>query len=275
MTNLQIMILSALQGLTEFLPISSSGHLILVSKFTNFPDQGVEMDIAVHVGSVLAILIYFHKDIGEIIKDVFTSYFMPSLKTYGSRLFWLIVIGTIPAVIFGLILHYNGTDWLRDTKIIGWNILIFGIVLWIADNYSPSVRKIDDMQIKDAIIVGIIQSLALIPGTSRSGVTITMARFLGIDRREAAKFSMLLSIPTIIGAGILSAWRIYHRDDWMGFYYSFGAVGYSFIASILVIFFMMNWLKQYSFLPFVIYRILLGTFLLIYSYGYIGYLGFE
>lgn len=267
MSQLQIIVLSIIQGLAEFLPISSSGHLILLSKFSSFPDQGVEIDVAVHIGSVLAVLIYFYKDIWQIIKEVPASYFVPNLKNYGSRLFWLVVIGTIPAAICGLLLYHFGSDWTRSTRIIGWNIIIFGIILWLADEKCSAHRDINSLGVKDAVLIGLAQSLALIPGTSRSGITITMARILGVQRREAAKFSMLLSIPTIIGAGIISFWGIYQRDDGQVLFSALSGIGYSFIVSIMAIFFMMKWLKKYSFLPFVIYRIVLGIFLLLHSYN--------
>lgn len=270
MSNLQIMILSFLQGFTEFLPVSSSGHLILLSKFSSFPDQGLEMDVAVHVGSILAVMIYFSKDIWQMIKDVFVSRFMPNLNSYGSRFFWLIVIGTIPAVIAGLALHYYGMEELRSTKIVGWNILIFSVFLWVGDKYFPSQRSINDLRVKDAILIGLAQCMALIPGTSRSGITITMSRFLGIQRREAAKFCMMLSVPTIAGAGLLVAWEIMSGDSATNLIYAISGVGYSFIASLAAIFIMMTWLKNYTFVPFVIYRLILGVFLLLYSYGFLN-----
>jgi len=269
MTNLQILILSVIQGFTEFLPVSSSGHLILLSKFTNFPDQGIELDAAVHVGSILAVLIYFNKDIWRMITGVIKTHFKPSFQNHGAKMFWLLLMGTIPAVIFGLLLHSFGTDWLRNTKIIGWNILIFGILLGIADEWCPSERKLENMRAKDALLIGFAQCLALIPGTSRSGITITMSRLLRIERREAAKFCMLLSVPVIAGAGLLLGIEMYKDGDFTKLHHAALGVGYSFIASIAAIFIMMNWLKKYTFLPFVLYRVALGAFLLAYSYGFI------
>ena len=266
MSLLQIFVLSVVQGITEFLPVSSSGHLILVSKFTSFPDQGLAMDVAVHVGSIAAVMIYFAKDIWKILKGLFKTYFLPSFKNEGSKLFWLIIIGTIPAVIVGLILKNYGMEWMRDTKIIGWNILIFGILLWLADKYTLSVRKIENLEIIDALLIGCAQCLALIPGTSRSGITITMSRLLGVERREAAKFCMLLSIPTIAGAGALVAYELI-QSGVTDFDFAIYGVAFSFIASIIAIWAMMNWLKNRTFLPFVVYRIILGVFLLLYSYN--------
>lgn len=269
MTTLNILLLSILQGITEFLPVSSSGHLILFSKFTSFPDQGTAMDIAVHVGSILAVMIYFSEEIWSMVKGLLKSYFLPNFKDYGNRIFYFICIGTIPAVIGGLIFHKYGTDIVRNTKLIGWTIIIFGLLLYWADKFSMTVRKTEHLEITDAIIIGIAQCIALIPGTSRSGITITAGRFLGLERREAAKFSMLLAIPTIVGAGLLATWELYKQGDIAAVIYAIDGVTYSFIASIIVIYAMMAWLRTKSFLPFVIYRVALGTFLLLYSYGYI------
>ena len=265
MTNIQILLLSALQGLTEFLPVSSSGHLILFSKFTSFPDQGLALDVAMHVGSIMAVMIYFSEEIWMMLKGVFKTWFIPNFKNAGSKLFWLIVIGTIPAVIAGLALKSYGMEWLRDSRIIGWTILGFGIVLFIADKLGMTIRQIKHLTALDALLIG----LALIPGTSRSGITITMGRFLGMERREAAKFAMLLSIPTIAAAGMLVGWELYAAGNFQEIIYAMDGITYSFIFSILAIYIIMWWLKKSTFLPFVIYRLCLGTYLLLNSYGYL------
>lgn len=263
MTNLQVLILSIIQGITEFLPVSSSGHLILLSKFTSFPDQGLEIDVAVHVGSIIAVMIYFAKDIYAMLVSLVRSKFLPNMQDVSSRLLWLIVIGTIPAVIAGLILHHFGIEELRNTKLIGCTILFYGIVLGVADRYAPKSRDIASMRIRDALLIGFAQCLALIPGTSRSGITITTSRLLGISRREAAKFCMLLSIPSIAGAGLLVAWDVYSSGGASNLHYIFSGIGYSFVASLAAIFVMMRWLKSYSFMPFVVYRVILGLALLL------------
>lgn len=268
--NIHILLLSILQGLTEFLPVSSSGHLILFSKFTSFPDQGLALDVAVHVGSIIAVMIYFSSTIWEIIKGMFKTWFIPNFKNQGNKLFWLIFIGTIPAVIVGLLLKEHGMEELRSARLIGWTILIFGILLFIADKAGMTIRKVEHLGIADAILIGLAQCMALIPGTSRSGITITMGRFLGLERREAAKFSMLLSIPTIFGAGCLVAWELFQAGNMNTVITAFDGITYSFIASIISIYIMMWWLKKSTFLPFVIYRILLGSYLLLDSYGYLN-----
>lgn len=269
MTNLNILLLSLLQGLTEFLPVSSSGHLILFSKFTIFPDQGMALDVAMHVGSILAVMIYFSEDIWSMFKGLLKKWFIPDFKIPGNKLFWLIIIGSIPAMIAGFTLNKLGMEWLRSSKLIGWTILGYGILLYIADKIGMTIRKINHLSILDAILIGIAQCLALIPGTSRSGITVTMGRFLGMERREAAKFSMLLAIPTIIGAGLLVALQLYQQNNLKEIIFAIDGITYSFIFSIIAIYVIMYWLKKSTFLPFVIYRIALGSILLLDSYGYI------
>lgn len=270
MTDIQILLLSALQGLTEFLPVSSSGHLILFSKFTAFPDQGLELDVAVHVGSIIAVMIYFWRDIRSILVGLWQSRLRPTLQNPGARLFWLIIIGTIPAVIVGFALKSYGIEEFRSAKLIGWTMFCYGIVLWLADRYGQTARNIDSLGIKDALLIGCAQCLALVPGTSRSGITITMARLLGLERREAAKFSMLLSIPTIAGAGLLVAIELLKQDNVGQILNALDGVLYSFISSVIAIYAIMWWLKKSTFTPFVIYRLLLGGYLLLDAYGFLA-----
>jgi len=272
--NFHILFLSVLQGLTEFLPVSSSGHLILFSKFTSFPDQGMALDIAVHVGSIFAVMIYFRKVIWQVVKGTLKSYFIPNFNNFGSRVFWLMVIGTLPVVFVGMMFRKYGIEF-RDedgSKVIGWTILGFGLLLFVADKIGWTIRKVEHLGVIDAILIGCAQCLALVPGTSRSGVTMTMARFLGMERSEAAKFSMLLSIPAIIGAATLVGYELYSEGQIVQLLQAVDGVIYSFIASILAIDIMMWWLKKSTFLPFVIYRIALGTILLLNAYGYIDIL---
>lgn len=271
MTNLlQVFLLSVLQGITEFLPVSSSGHLILFAKLTSFSDQGLALDVAVHVGSILAVMIYFSEDIWNIVKNLFKTYFIPNLSNPGARLFWLIVIGTLPIIVVGFLLENSGMEWLRSTRIIGWTIFGYGILLYIADKTGMTIRKIDHLTPIDALLIGCAQCLALIPGTSRSGITITMARFLGMERRDAAKFSMLLSIPAIIAAACLVAFEMYKTGNLSDIVTAVDGITYSFGASIIAIYVVMWWLKKSTFLPFVIYRVFLGGFLLLDSYGYLN-----
>ena len=263
------MLLSALQGITEFLPISSSGHLALFSHFTDFPDQGLALDVAVHLGSILAVTIYFSDTIWNIIKSLVKTHFIPTLKNVNAKTFWLLIIGSIPIMIVGYFLYHNDIETFRNPKLIGWTILGYGILLYIADKTGMTIRSIKHLEALDAFLIGCAQCLALIPGTSRSGITITMARFLGMERREAAKFSMLLSIPAIAAAGFLVGWQLYKQNDFIALFQSIDAITYSFISSIIAIYLVMWWLKKSTFLPFVIYRIFLGSFLLLDTYGYL------
>lgn len=267
MTTFHLTMLALLQGITEFLPVSSSGHLILFSKFTNFPDQGLEIDVALHIGSVIAVIMYFWRDIWYMAIGMAKSKLLPDFKVYGSKVFYLVLIATIPALFCGAVLKFMGTEELRSTKLIGWNILLYGLLLWVIDKMSLTALKIRNLEVKDAILIGLAQCLALLPGTSRSGITITMGRFLGLERREAAKFSMLLSIPTIIAAGLVEGYEIWQSGD-MGLVWSAcDGVFYSFGFSILAIFVLMQWLRKWSFFPFVLYRVALGTALLLDAYG--------
>ena len=267
MAQIQIIILSLIQGITEFLPVSSSGHLILFAKFGKFADQGVLMDVALHIGSIAAVIIYFAPLLWKMVCSLWKSKFLPHFQDDSNRLFYLLMAATIPALLFGGGLKIYGVEWLRNTKLIGWNILLYGILLGVIDKWALTVVKINNLHFKDALLIGFAQCLALLPGTSRSGVTITMARFLGMERREAATFSMLLAIPTILAAGIVSAYELWQNGDATLWVDAGAAVGYSFIFSLLAIFVMMQWLKKWSFMPFVIYRIALGTILLLDAYG--------
>ena len=267
MSEMQIIFLSVLQGITEFLPVSSSGHLILFSKFTTFPDQGLAMDVTLHIGSIAAVILYFLPTLWRILADLWLTRLKPNFSFAGNHLFYLLLVATIPALVAGVALKYVGTDWLRNTKLIGWNILLYGILLWLVDTWSVKVRNILHLEMKDALLIGLAQCLALLPGTSRSGVTITMARFLGMERREAAKFSMLLAIPTILAAGLVAAYGLWQNGDVAQIYEALHAVGYSFIFSLMAIFIMMQWLRKWSFWPFVAYRVALGTMLLLDAYG--------
>lgn len=271
MINLHILLLSILQGITEFLPVSSSGHLILFSKFTTFPDQGLALDVAMHVGSIIAVIIYFSESIWEMVKGLLKSYLLPNFKIAGNKLFYLVIIATLPVVAFGLFMKSQNMEELRDARLIGWTILGFGLLLFIADKIGMTIRKIDHLTAVDALLIGCAQCIALIPGTSRSGITITMGRFLGLERREAAKFSMLLSIPAILAAATLVGYELYQQDNLQAIIDAIDGVTYSFISSIIAIYVIMWWLKKSTFLPFVIYRIFLGSFLLLDSYGYINF----
>ncbi len=264
MDLIQIIVLAIVQGITEFLPISSSGHLILIPKLTGWPDQGLVTDVMVHVGSLFAIIAYFWRDVIRLVKggvELLMFKWNPD-----SRLAAYIIIGTIPAVIFGLILKKTGfLDQIRGIEIVAWNAIIFGILLYLADRYGSRLKSISDITMNPAIVIGFAQALALIPGTSRSGITMTAARALGYERSDAAKFSFLLGIPAITGAGLLTFLELKSEglEVPVGALY---AAGLTFFSAFAAIAFLMALVKRFSFLPYVIYRLILGVVLLTIAY---------
>lgn len=267
MPILHLVILAVVQGITEFLPISSSGHLVLVPELLGWPDQGLIIDVAVHVGTLFAVLAYLYRDVGAMLSGI--GRFLRGRSDPGARLFFMLVLGTIPVVIAGLAMHHYLPGMIRSMAVIAWATLGFGILLWIADRVGMTVRRIEHLGILDVLMIGLSQCLALIPGTSRSGITMTAARFIGMERQDAARFSMLLSIPTIIAAGTLSGLDLYKSGDAQLAADAFVAAGLAFITALIAIALMMAWLKRASFTPFVLYRIVLGFFLLAVSYGLI------
>ena len=265
MPILHLVILAAVQGITEFLPVSSSGHLVLVPIFLGWPDQGLVIDIAVHVGTLFAVLLYLYRDVGAMVGGLGRS--LRGRRDPGARLFWLLVLGTIPVVGAGYALHEFGPGMLRSIEVIGWATLGFGLVLWLADGIGMTVRRIEHLGVVDVLIIGLAQCLALIPGTSRSGITMSAARFIGMERPDAARFSLLLSIPTIIAAGTLSGIDIYKSGNVTLAADAFVAAGLAFVTALIAIALMMAWLRRASFAPFVAYRIVLGALLLAVAYG--------
>lgn len=253
------------QGLTEFLPISSSGHLVLTSRVLGWPDQGVIIDIAVHVGTLLAVTIYFWRDVARVMAGSFR------LATFrggpDARLAIMLLIATLPIVLAGFLARDIVSSSFRDVELIAWATIGFGLLLWGADRLGMTVRRVEHVGAFGAIAIGLAQILALIPGTSRSGITMTAGRFLGMERPEAARFSLLLSIPTIAGAGTLAGMQVWEAGDIQLGYDALIAVGLSFVAGFLSIWAMMRWLQSSGFGPFVIYRVALGILLLWWVYG--------
>lgn len=264
MTLLQIIVLAVVQGITEFLPISSSGHLILVPKLTDWPDQGLLMDVGVHVGTLAAVIIYFRADVARMIAAFWHMVtFKKNIHQPDRRLMIALVLSTIPVVIIGGLASKMGwTDAWRTLEVIGWTSIIFGILLYILDHKCSVTRKISDLRYGHAIIIGFAQVLAIIPGTSRSGITMTAARGLGFSRTEAARFSMLMSIPTILAAGMLEGLKIIESGNMTLSLDIFLGAGFAFATALLAIAGLMKWLEKSSMTPFVIYRVLLGIGLL-------------
>lgn len=266
MTEIQIIMLSLIQGLTEFLPVSSSGHLILFAKYTGFTDQGQTIDIALHIGSLIAVVLYFWQSIKAMLVELYKHKFLPKFTDVDIRIAYYLLFATLPAIIIGGILSYFGMEWVRSAKLIGWMLIIYGIILWYADIKFKAEKKLENMRLIEALIIGFAQCLAFIPGTSRSGVTITVGRILGFNRSEIAKFSMLLSIPSILAAGVVATYFLMHGSEVQQVVMAYQAVIFSFIFSFVAIWFMMKWLQTKNFLPFVIYRICLGIILLLDAY---------
>ena len=264
MTLLHIAVLALVQGITEFLPISSSAHLILVPQLTGWPDQGLTIDVAVHVGTLGAIMAYLWRDLYEMLIGV--GRFAKRRPSPGARLLGLLILGTIPVVIAGYLLNDYVSTTLRSAEIIAWTTLGFGILLYLVDRLSMQVRRIEHLGWLGALFIGVSQVLALVPGTSRSGITMTAARMLGFERRDAARFSMLLSIPTILGAGVLKAVEIYRAGNVQLGQDAVLAAALSFVAALVAVALMMAWLRRASFTPFVIYRVALAAFLFYWVY---------
>ncbi len=266
MTFLHLFLVAMVQGLTEFLPVSSSGHLILLPLVTGFQDQGLMIDVAVHVGTLFAVILFFWRDVRLCLTGV-PRLLRGRIDTDGSRLAFLLVIATVPVVVIGVILKLTDlVEALRSIKVIGWTMLIFGVVLYWADRQEPSPKTLKSWSIRDAVILGFWQAVALIPGTSRSGITITGARKLGYSRIEAARIAMLMSIPTIAASGVLLGVDLASSADWQGARDGAIAAGLSFVAALLALTLMMRLLKSVSFTPYVIYRVALGMILLWIAY---------
>ncbi len=263
MTLFQQLLIAVVQGITEFLPISSSGHLILIPYLTNLPDQGPMIDVAVHVGSLLAIVIYFWRDVLGLARGGFASVGIGK-DPQQRRLFWWVVVGTIPAVLLGLFLKLNGyLESFRVTDLVAVNLIVYGLLLGAADHFGKQEKSFEDVTLRDAILVGIAQAMALIPGTSRSGVTMTAARALGYKRVEAARFSFLLAIPAVAGAGLLAVLDLAEASAQMQWDALVTGV-FTFIAAFATMAFLMNFLKKASMMVFVIYRVAMGVALLVF-----------
>jgi len=261
----EIAILAIIQGITEFLPISSSGHLRLGSEMLGLSENTLILDVAVHVGTLFAVVGYFWRDLLFMVVGVFDN--LRGRKHDGGRLAGYLVIATIPIIVAGYFADDLIENHLRTLEIVGWTTLGFGILLFLADRMGMTILRIDHLSVPHALTIGIAQILALIPGTSRAGITITAARFLGYDRQEAARFSMLMSIPAIGGAGLLIGLRLLETGDPVLTRDALLAAIIAFATALLAIALFLRWLRFAGFGPFVIYRILLGGLILGWVYG--------
>ncbi len=260
-----IVLLAIVQGITEFLPISSSGHLSLLHSIWDGDDVQLRyetnrmFDIAVHVGTLLAVLLYFRKDVWSMMLGLI--FFYKKEKKRDGILALQVGLASVPVMIAGYMLHLWSPSFLSALYVVAWANIIYAIILWISDKTIVTKKTIETLSWKDAVIIGSAQALALIPGTSRSGVTMTTARFLGYDRTESARFSMFLGMVAISGAGLLSSFDVDWSNTELGLDIGL-AVLLSFCAALLAIALMMRWLARASFTPFVIYRLIFGIILL-------------
>ncbi|MEX0351088.1 MAG: undecaprenyl-diphosphate phosphatase [Paracoccaceae bacterium] len=266
MTFLHILLVALIQGITEFLPVSSSGHLILLPALTNMTDQGQFIDVAVHVGTLGAVILYFWRDVVLALRGT-PAALVGRLEEPGARLALGLMIATVPIIVVGAILHFSGlSDALRSMKVIAWTMLGFGIVLYWADRTGGSAKQAKDWTLRDAVIMGLWQVIALIPGTSRSGITITGARLLGYRREDSARLAMLMSIPTIAASGILLSADAAVGADPQVIRNGLLAAGMSFLSALAALALMMRFLRSVSFTPYVVYRVILGLILLAIAY---------
>ena len=249
---IEILILSAIQGISEFLPISSSAHLILISNFYDFKTSSLLIDISLHLGSLFAIMFYFKKDLFDLKNN--------------KRLLGLIIVGSIPLMIFGYILHSSDLIYfVRNVEIIAWTTLFFGLILYFSDQGKTNKNISKNLNLKSIIFIGIFQILALIPGVSRAGITITAARFLNYNRVDSTKISFLLSIPALIGASSLGITDAFKQTLEIN-YLSIIAIILSFLFSFITVKYFLKYVNNFSLNIFVIYRVFLGIILLLIIY---------
>ena len=258
MFELQFFLIGIIQGVTEFLPISSSGHLVLFAQLTNWEDQGLFTDIAVHFGTLFAVVIYLRKDIYYFLSNIFL------FKLFEDQIIFKIILATLPAIILGYFIYDYVSLYFRSIQLIALSSIVFAIILFFADRVRMESKSWNKITYTETLVVGLFQVLAFIPGASRAGVTITGARLLGYDRLNSARFSMLLSIPIILASMTLSFINLFN-EEYVGvnIYQSFSAALVAFITALLSIIFLIRFIRNSSFNIFIIYRIILGITLMI------------
>jgi undecaprenyl-diphosphatase len=253
-SNLQSIVLGIVQGLTEFLPVSSSAHLVIFPWLFNWQDPGLAFDVALHMGTLLALLMYYWREWLDMGLSLASGQKLPR------RLLFLLIIASIPGAVIGLLLEKQAESTFRSPALIAITLSIMGTVLWAADWYSSRTRKIEDFTVVDALIIGLSQSLAVIPGVSRSGSTITAARILGIDRADAANFSFLMATPIIAGAGVLETHKLFHSGMAAQLGWGFAA---SAIFGLIAIAGLIRFVRNRTYRPFAIYRIAFAALVII------------
>jgi undecaprenyl-diphosphatase len=261
----QILLLSFIQGLTEFLPVSSSGHLVLIPALCGWRDQGLMMDVAAHIGTLGSVLVYFRRDVCALFKGSFSL--LKGQLNENTHLLVTLVIATLPVILLGIFFDKVVGDAFRSVTVIAWMSIVFGIILYSADRYGHLIETVADTNLKRAFFFGIAQCVALVNGVSRAGACITMGRFMSYKRTDAARFAFLMSIPTMSAAGTLKGYQLFKSGDLSMLNDAVMMASFSFIFGFCAIALMMRWLQKSTLTPFVIYRILLGGILLVSVYG--------
>ena len=267
MTYLEAIILGIVQGLTEFLPISSTAHLRIVPALFGWGDPGAAFTAVVQLGTMAAVLLFFWRDLVRILSAWFHALYRPEPRgTLDARMGWYLIYGTIPIAVLGLLFKDQIETGARDLRLIGWVLILFGVVLWLVDRVFAQSKTLADLGLRDGLLFGLAQALALIPGVSRSGATITAGRALNYTREDAARFSVLLSVPAVVLSGLFEARKVGEAGGpaWgptiLATIVAF-AVGYAAIAWLL------RWLTHHSMLVFAVYRVGLGVIVLLLVYG--------
>lgn len=258
MSYFEAFVLALIQGLTEFLPISSSAHLILPSAILGWQDQGLAFDVAVHVGTLLAVMIYFRHEVISLLRAFFASIFHGD-RSKEAKLAWMILLATIPACVFGLLMKDFIELYLRSAWVIATTTIVFGLLLWYVDKHASLTDDEYQADWKKALFIGVSQALAMIPGTSRSGATITAALYLGFTREAAARFSFLMSIPIILLAGGYLGLKLVTSGEPIHLGVLVTGIITSFISAYVCIHFFLKLISRIGMTPFVIYRLLLGV----------------
>lgn len=261
MSTFEAIILALIQGLTEFLPISSSAHLILPSQLLGWQDQGLAFDVAVHVGTLAAVVFYYRQQVAELLMGwlgTFRGNYTPA-----SRLAWFIIWATVPAGLAGLFGGDLLENYGRSALVIATTTIVFGLLLWYADRRASEKAALESLTLRQAMLIGIAQAIALIPGTSRSGITITAGLLLGLTRTDAARFSFLLSIPVIALAGGYKGLQLAQQAEPVAWSFVLIGMAVSFVAAYLCIKLFLQVIERMGMLPFVLYRLALGALLLV------------
>ena len=267
MTLFHLVLLALVQGLTEFLPVSSSAHLELLHKYVGTTDQDLALDVAVHIGTLGAVTLYFWREVRMALVG-FLRLLRLDLTTYETHLALCLIVATVPVVVLGAILHLTGlTEALRSLAVIGWAMIGFGLLLWWMDRRPNAGKTAREWTLKDAAVMGLWQALALIPGTSRSGAAITGALHRGYGRVEGARLAMLMSIPTIAASGVLLGADVVTSEDWVLGRDLLIATVLAFAAGLAALALMIRLLRTVSYTPYVIYRLVLGSVLLWIAYA--------